>query len=145
MSETKLGWPFWIGLVVQDLEAQRTFYRDVLGLKELKSGEDWVWFNMGTDNILELKTAGESPTDGAETPATAGGGFRIGFTVEDIEAARAELIARGAGIEGEIEGGGEWGGLWAYFDDPEGNTIALTQKVEASEAAEAATDEDKES
>src|SRR5438093_12204339 len=27
----RLGWPVWIGVVSEDLEAQRRFYRDVLG------------------------------------------------------------------------------------------------------------------
>src|SRR5205807_5132445 len=48
-----LRWPVWIGIVCDDLESQRHFYRDVLGLKELKSGEDFVWFDFD-GKLLEL-------------------------------------------------------------------------------------------
>src|SRR5436190_3757081 len=48
-----LRWPVWIGIVCNDLESQRHFYRDVLGLKELKSGEDFVWFDFD-GKLLEL-------------------------------------------------------------------------------------------
>lgn len=48
-----LCWPVWIGIVCDDLESQRHFYRDVLGLKELKSGEDFAWFDFD-GKLLEL-------------------------------------------------------------------------------------------
>jgi len=48
-----LRWPVWIGIVCDDLESQRHFYRDVLGLKELKSGEDFTWFDFD-GKLLEL-------------------------------------------------------------------------------------------
>ncbi len=35
MGDVKLGWPVWIGVITDDLEGQRRFYRDVLGLKNV--------------------------------------------------------------------------------------------------------------
>ena len=32
--QSMLRWPVWIGIVCDDLQAQRRFYRDVLGLSE---------------------------------------------------------------------------------------------------------------
>lgn len=39
-----LKWPVWIGVVCEDLEAQRRFYRDTLGLSEVRAGDGFVWF-----------------------------------------------------------------------------------------------------
>ena len=42
MGAAELKWPNWIGVVAEDLEAQRRFYRDVLGLRELDAGDGLV-------------------------------------------------------------------------------------------------------
>ena len=60
MGEVKLGWPVWIGVVSDDLEGQRRFYRDVLGLKELGAGDDWVQFDLD-GRMLELLARSEEP------------------------------------------------------------------------------------
>jgi predicted enzyme related to lactoylglutathione lyase len=54
--------------------------------------------------------------------------YQVGFTVEDIHAARAELISRGAAPLTEIEPT-EPGShnLWCYFRDSEGNVFEITQ------------------
>ncbi len=57
----KLDWPCWIGVVAEDLAAQRRFYRDVLGFTELNSGPDWVHFGLGQGNLLELVQRNEDP------------------------------------------------------------------------------------
>jgi catechol 2,3-dioxygenase-like lactoylglutathione lyase family enzyme len=46
MERGVLKWPNWVGVVVEDLEAQRRFYGEVLGLRELEVGEDWAQFDM---------------------------------------------------------------------------------------------------
>ena len=58
---SQLKWPNWLGVVVQDLEKQRRFYRDTLGLIEI----GWVHFDMGFPNIFELlqRTDGEPEYD----------------------------------------------------------------------------------
>jgi catechol 2,3-dioxygenase-like lactoylglutathione lyase family enzyme len=53
--------------------------------------------------------------------------FQVGFTVDDIETARAELLAAGVVAISEIEGDDETDNLWAYFRDPEGNVFEITQ------------------
>jgi len=58
-----LRWPVWIGIVCEDLEQQRHFYRDVLGLSELKAGDHWVWFDFG----LRRRDARPSLVDRAPT------------------------------------------------------------------------------
>ena len=123
MGELKLGWPVWIGVVSEDLEAQRRFYRDVLGLQEMEAGESWIEFDMGSKRVFELI---------ARDPAVAQyirGGYVVGFEVDDIQAATAELTARGVEQVSEIEGGTESGQYWCYFRDGEGNLLEIAQKI----------------
>ncbi len=120
-------WPNWLGLVVEDLEEQRRFYRDILGLEELGAGEDWVQFDMGGPNLFELLRRDERPQYDRRR-------FQPGFAVDDIRAARSRLLARGAEAVTEIEGGPDAGGYWCYFRDPEGNVFEVSQRLDASGA-----------
>jgi predicted enzyme related to lactoylglutathione lyase len=124
MSSQIVDWPIWAGVVAKDLEAQRRFYRDVLGFTELKAGDGWVQFDMGWPNVFEVLAA-------ASVPQYADLGFQIGFSVDDIVTARDELLARGAKSVTEIEGGPESSGYWCYFQDAEGNFFALLQRLGA--------------
>ena len=110
-------WPTWIGIVCDDLDAQRTFYRGVLGVDESGSGDGWVHFELGA-NLLELIRRDPSPQ--YERPR-----YQVGYTVDDIEAARERLIAAGAEQVSEIEGG-------ADTRDPEGNVFEVTQWLDPS-------------
>ena len=116
-----LGWPIWIGVVCDDLDAQRHFYCDVLGLSELKSGDGWVWFDFG-GKLLELLAK-------APLPQYSRPGVSFAFEVADIRSARAELIRRGVEPVTDIEGGPEARQYWAYFKDAEGNLFELVQRA----------------
>jgi predicted enzyme related to lactoylglutathione lyase len=122
MGTVELKWPNWIGVVAEDLEAQRRFYRDVLGLKELDAADGWVQFDMGWPNMLEVIQRTDDPQ--YDRPR-----FQAGFAVEDIRAAREAMIARGATPLTEIEGSAESGGYWCYFTDPEDNVFEISQRV----------------
>ncbi len=115
-----LGWPGWIGVVSDDLERQRAFYRDVLGLHEREAGEGFAIFEID-GNILELLARSDAPQYASRCVS-------VGFVVEDIEIAREELLRRGVkpvtGVEGPSEGQ-----YWAYFRDVEGNLFELVQRV----------------
>ena len=119
---TELRWPNWIGVVASDLEAQRRFYRDVLGLKELDAGEDWVQFDMGWPNVLEILRRSEAPQ--YEQPR-----YQVGFAVEDIREVRQRLIERGVEAVTDVEGSPEVGGRWSYFRDPEGNVFEISERL----------------
>jgi catechol 2,3-dioxygenase-like lactoylglutathione lyase family enzyme len=108
--------------VAEDLDAQRRFYRDVLGLKELSSGQDWVQFDMGWPNLLEVIRRSDEPQYDAAR-------YQAGFAVDDIQTARGRLIARGVEALTEIQGGAEAGGYWCYFRDPEGNVFEISQRL----------------
>jgi catechol 2,3-dioxygenase-like lactoylglutathione lyase family enzyme len=116
-----LRWPIWIGIVCENLEQQRHFYRDVLGLSELKAGANWVWFDFG-GKLLELLAPSLVPEHERHRVSFA-------FEVDDIRSARAELIVRGVEPVTQIEGGPESLQYWTYFKDAEGNLFELVQRV----------------
>ena len=120
-GQPKLGWPVWIGVVCEDLGTQRRFYRDVLGLSELKAGEDWVWFDFD-GKLLELLAKSPKPQYDRRRVSFA-------FEVNDIQSARTKLIERGVEPVTGVEGGPESLQYWAYFKDAEGNLFELVQRL----------------
>ena len=119
-----LGWPTWIGVVVEDFDGQRVFYRDILRLRELRAGEDFVWFEFGDGRLLDVLRRSD------DDPTSARTGFQVGFAVEDVEAAREELLGCGVEPVGGILGGPKAGSRWACFRDAEGNVFQVTQHLE---------------
>lgn len=117
-----IKWPNWLGLVVDDLESQRRFYRDTLGLKELGSGDGWVQFDLGFPNLFELLQRSDEPQYDRRR-------FQPGFAVDDIRSARERLIERGVEPVTDIEGEPDSQGNWCYFRDPEGNVFELSQRL----------------
>jgi catechol 2,3-dioxygenase-like lactoylglutathione lyase family enzyme len=116
-----LGWPCWVGVVADDLDAQRQFYREVLGLAELAAGPDWVQFDFGSAGMLELvQRSGEPQYDQAP--------YQVGYAVADIESARDQLVFAGVQQVSEIEGDAKAGGRWCYFRDA-GNIFAIKERT----------------
>jgi catechol 2,3-dioxygenase-like lactoylglutathione lyase family enzyme len=114
-----LGWPTWIGVVVRDLEGQRRFWGDLLGVPEAASGPDFVHWDLGQGRSFELIERSQAPE--YDRPR-----FQVGFAVEDIGAARDELIRRGVEPVTDIVRSDQ--SSWAYFRDPEGNVFEITQR-----------------
>ena len=117
------------GFSVDDLDAARTFYTDVLGLRTSPVPE------MG--GLLRLHLAGERHVlvyaKGAEhSPATY---TVLNFPVPDVDAAVAELTARGVQFlhydqpptdeTGVMRAGGP---LIAWFTDPAGNVFSVIEQ-----------------
>ena len=116
-----LGWPCWIGVVVDDLDRQRQFYRDILGFTEVAHGSDWAHFDLGDARLLEIMRRGDRPQiDQAR--------YQVGYAVEDVRAAREHLITRGVQPISDVEGSAETGGWWCYFRDAEGNVFELKER-----------------
>jgi predicted enzyme related to lactoylglutathione lyase len=118
----QLRWPNWIGVVVEDIEKQRSFYRDTLGLTELDAGDGWAHFDMGFPNVLELLQRSDDPQ--YDRPR-----YQVGYATDNIQAAHDTLVAAGAEQVTEIEGGKEAQGYWCYFRDAEGNIFELSQRL----------------
>ena len=122
----ELKWPTWIGVVVEDLEQQRCFYRDTVGFREIGGSEGWVHFEIPSGGLFELIQRDPSPQYDTKR-------YQVGFTVDDIHSTREELVRRGVAPLSEVEG--EESGstnLWCYFRDPEGNVFEITEWLESS-------------
>jgi catechol 2,3-dioxygenase-like lactoylglutathione lyase family enzyme len=108
----------FITVATRDLDAAVDFYGGVLGLAELKR---WgrlpaVEFETGNLTIAVM----QSEAFGLEFRAN---NHPIELRVDDFEAAHDELEARGVEFKGEtIDSGVCW---QAFFEDPDGNTLAI--------------------
>jgi len=118
--EGLLGWPTWIGVVVDDLQAQRTFWGEMLGVPEDHAGPGFAHFILPTGEIFEV-------IERSETPEYNGRRFQVGFEVADVEVARAGLIRRGVAAISEVMEASS-PDPWAYFLDPEGNVFEIKQR-----------------
>ena len=117
---SNLGWPAWIGVVAEDLEAQAAFYRDVLGFRQVGAGDDYVEFEFDGRTFEILARSSLPQYDDRRV--------QVGFEVDDIELARSELLAAGVEAVTGIEGDEDDISRWAYFRDREGNVFEITQR-----------------
>jgi extradiol dioxygenase family protein len=122
VNAVSLRWPIWLGVVCENLEQQRCFYRDVLGLTESRSGQGWVSFDFD-GRVLELLAKSELPQYDRRRVSFA-------FEVDHIHVARAELQQRGIEPVSGVEGGAEAQQYWAYFRDSEGNLFEIVQRIQ---------------
>ncbi len=102
----------------KDFEATKKFYTDVLGLKQIFGTNGWAEFAEARgDTTIGLAA---NPQAGKEPGAT------IVLKVDDIEAERRRLEARGVKFEGKTE---EVPGIvkLATFRDPSANRLQLAQ------------------
>lgn len=113
---------------VANMDAQVRFYRDVFGLAVtypagLDSYAEEFWVTLDANGVLLALHGGGQGRLGADTP-------KIVFKVDDIQAARSELKARGVTID-EIRTPAP--GVWVCDGrDPEGNPFSI-ESHEASE------------
>lgn len=112
----------WAGLLVEDFAAAVSFYRDTLGLRQVDGGEGCALFDAGGGALFEVWPSGRAapePKSAEQQP------LKIAFRVADLDAAVAELRARGVRFIGEA---GEYRGQrWINFADPEGNRLELKE------------------
>jgi CreA protein len=103
-----------------DFEQAKKFYGEVLGLKKTFELQSWAEF-AGAAGQASIGIAG-NPRTGGEPGAT------VVLEVEDIEAERKRLEARGVKFEGQTE---EIPGVvkLATFRDPAANRLQLAQSL----------------
>jgi predicted enzyme related to lactoylglutathione lyase len=104
---------------VSDLEAARTFYRDVLGFTETFVDEDerWATFDRGTTEIAIGESAEEAGDEGQVAT----------IDVTDVKAERERLEQAGAEVGTVLELHGAMRLLDVF--DPDGNRIQLAEDV----------------
>jgi predicted enzyme related to lactoylglutathione lyase len=103
---------------VSDLDRGVHFYGNVLGLAlSRRDGGNWAEFDVGGRRFA-LHAAAEGK------PVQPGGATAV-FSVDDLDAAKAELAAQGVPIEheGDVQGYARF----ASCRDPDGNTFQLIE------------------
>jgi len=108
----------FVAVPTKDYAAAAAFYGDVLGLQFGKRWGDMPAGEFETGNLTIALM--QSDAFGLEFNANA---YPIEFHVDDFEAARAELESRGVTFKGETLDSGVC--LQAFFDDPDGNALAI--------------------
>jgi len=139
-----------VGITVKDLDASIRFYHDVLGLEF--SNEPSPWFegeelgravgipgNAGLrqvslllgDTTLELLEYNHPPSATTEPLRSNNlGASHVAFLVDDIEATKAELEAKGIEFYSPVnvvDEGVLAGWRWVYFSDPDGYPLELVE------------------
>jgi DNA-binding CsgD family transcriptional regulator/predicted enzyme related to lactoylglutathione lyase len=125
-TRTQLGSIGQVSLFIRDVDRAERFYGETLGLPHLFTFGDLVFFDAGGVRLYLHRK------DDAEwKPAST-----LYFTVGDIHAAQESLAAAGARFTGaphvihtHDDGTEEW---MTFFDDGEGNTLALMSRVAAA-------------
>jgi catechol 2,3-dioxygenase-like lactoylglutathione lyase family enzyme len=110
----------WVGIKTSDFEVMTRFFRDVLGLRVNLEDSDFVDFDVSNGDTVEVFGPTDHESDHLRT------GPVVGFFVDDIAAARAELEASGTVtfFGPTVEGGQGW--AWAHFVAPDGNIYEIT-------------------
>jgi predicted enzyme related to lactoylglutathione lyase len=108
-------------LYVQDMSAQVSFYRDLLGLevKEPQGESDWTgvhWVELDTGSCTLALHAGGQRRLGNDAP-------RIVFRVADVPATRRDLVRRGVSM-GSVRSPAP-GVQVSDGADPEGNKFSI--------------------
>ena len=116
-------------VVVSDMQRSVEFYRDKLGITLKFQSPDWTEFLTGT-TTLALHGGGVAPaTAPAWDPTKQAGSCSIGFNVPDVDAAFAELSAKGIRfVMPPTQREGE-GIKLAVCVDPDGLPIAIAQTI----------------
>ncbi len=113
-------------LFTRDREKAKAFYRDVLGLNHTRSDEFAECFDLNGTPLRIVPIADHVPS-----PHTV-----LGWSVPDIHATAAAMKAKGVTFEIYEGFGQDENGIWsapdghakiAWFLDPEGNNLSVTQ------------------
>jgi catechol 2,3-dioxygenase-like lactoylglutathione lyase family enzyme len=100
-----------------DAEADRAFFRDVLGYDSADAGGGWLIFAL-------------PPAEVAVHPADPGGTHQLYLMCDDVKATRAELETKGVEFDGPVRDE-RWGALTA-IRLPGGGTLGLYEPRHAS-------------
>ncbi len=119
---------FHLAVPVDDLDAARRFYGEVLGLPQGRSSDTWVDWNLHGHQFVTHLAPGRSPgihnpVDGHDVPVPH---FGLVLTVERFHELAGRLRAAGTTfvIEPYVRFQGQTGEQWTMFlHDPAGNAL----------------------
>jgi len=109
----------FVSFLTQDLQRARQFYTEVLGLEVETEGQSDMELSCGqvTLDIFDPSSIGQPF---AASPAG------LALRVPDVDAARAELEAKGVAFDGETIETSVCRQAW--FKDPDGNALMLHRR-----------------
>jgi len=122
LSTTRLSTLGQISMTAKDVARATSFYRDRLGMRFLFEFPNLAFFDCGGVRLMITKP---------EKPEFDHPGSVLYFKVDDIDAAFEDLAAKGVGFVGKPHLIAKLPDheLWmAFFNDSEGNTLALMQE-----------------
>ena len=111
----------FVSFLTQDIARAKRFYTDVLGLEIETDGESDMEFRCGqvTLDIFDPSSIGQP-----FSPSPAG----LALRVPDVDAARAELEAKGVEFDGATIETSVCKQAW--FKDPDGNALMLHRRYD---------------
>jgi catechol 2,3-dioxygenase-like lactoylglutathione lyase family enzyme len=112
----------FVSVLTQDLARAKAFYTDVLGLEVESVGESDMELRAGQVTLDDF-----DPASIGQPFAPSPGG--LAFRVADVDAARAELEAKGVVFDGETIQTSVCRQAW--FKDPDGNALMLHRRFDA--------------
>ena len=112
----------FVSFLTQDIERAKEFYAGTLGLEIESEGDSDMEFRLGqvTLDVFDPSSIGDP-----FAPTLAGFALRV----PDVDAARAELEAKGVQFDGETIVTGVCKQAW--FRDPDGNRLMLHRRFDA--------------
>lgn len=121
--------PDYVVLVVADLDRSLDFWTGRLGLALGHRSGPFAQLDTGRTRIALFERAAMAQTldrDRLDAPDPRAPGFEVGFKVDDVDAAWAELT--GQGVPGVVAPTDRhWGQRTAYVADPDGHLVELAQ------------------
>lgn len=107
----------WVGLGVDDFDGAVAFFTNVMGLRPAVINERGVAIlELAEGQLLEIFGPSTKGYELNSPPV-------IAFEVDDVAAARDELLANKVEMLGDI---GSWNGFeWAYFRGPAGRIFSI--------------------
>ena len=130
LREMQLRHADYVILVVEDLERSLAFWEGTLGLPLAHRAAGYAQFDTGTTRIALITRAGMADALGRDLAPHDRNttGFEIGFKVDDVDAAFAELVDGGA--EAAVPPTDRpWGQRTAYVRDPDGHWVELAEQT----------------
>jgi catechol 2,3-dioxygenase-like lactoylglutathione lyase family enzyme len=113
----------FVSVFTEDIPRAKAFYAGVLGLEVETEGESDLELRCGqvTLDVFDPSSVGQP-----FAPSPAG----LALRVPDVDAARAELEAKGVVFKGETVQTSVC--RMAFFEDPDGNALLLHRRFDAS-------------
>jgi predicted enzyme related to lactoylglutathione lyase len=115
----------WLGVPTDEYESTVRFLRDVMRMHVEFEHPTTTELSLPSGDRVQVFAPGDRYFEFFREQA---GGRPVAlFEVEDVNVARAELIAAGVEVVGPIERDGTW--AWLHFRGPDGNLYELASQA----------------